>query len=296
MLLPELKQALLNNQIMNQLLIFKYDDTDFICNEYIEKIANINSAEIIYINYLGDIPQSNPFLEEKLLYVYKCEILNELPPQINNLIIVTGKIVKEILEKVKDYVILFPKIEDWMLEDYVAIKCPGLDKDMISWLVYSFKDPYRLMSEVDKIRIFPPDTQKYIFNFLNSSNSFESPMENTSFNISTALQNKDTKTLSSILSNDNIKDINYIAILSIIQNNIKKLCKVWLNKQPTQDNTGLKSNQIWAINKLPRTYTKEQLIKALELTSNLNQKIKSGEFPINLTLDYIVIKLLGGFV
>ena len=99
MLLPELKQALLNNQIMNQLLIFKYDDTDFICNEYIEKISNINNAEIVYINYLGDIPQSNSFLEEKLLYVYKCEILNELPPQINNLIIITGKIVKEILRK-----------------------------------------------------------------------------------------------------------------------------------------------------------------------------------------------------
>lgn len=296
MLLPELKQALLNNQIINQLLIFKYDDTDFICNEYIEKIANINNAEIIYINHLEDIPQSNPFLEGKLLYVYKCEILNELPPQISNLIIITGKIVKEILEKIKDYVVLFPKIEDWMLEDYITIKCPGLDKDMISWLVYSFKDPYRLMLEVDKIRIFPPDTQKYIFNFLNNNNSFESPMENISFNISTAIQNKDIKTLSSILSNDNIKDINYIAILSIIQNNIKKLCKVWLNKQPTQDNTGLKSNQIWAINKLPRTYTKEQLIRALELTSNLNQKIKSGEFPINLTLDYIIIKLLGGFV
>lgn len=296
MLLPELKQALLNNQIINQLLIFKYDDTDFICNEYIEKIANINNAEITYINHLEDIPQSNSFLEEKLLYVYKCEILNELPPQINNLIIIANKIAKEVLEKIKDYVILFPKIEDWMLEDYIAIKCPGLDKDMISWLIYSFKDPYRLMLEIDKIRIFPPDTQKYIFNFLNNNNSFESLMENISFNISTAIQNKDIKTLSSILSNDNIKDINYIAILSIIQNNIKKLCKVWLNKQPTQDNTGLKSNQIWAINKLPRTYTKEQLIKALELTSNLNQKIKSGEFPINLTLDYIVIKLLGGFI
>ena len=293
MTLPEVKQYLTDNQNIDKMLIFKCEDTDFIGMQYTKKLAEIRNAEIINIEALEDIPTSNPFIEENLIYLYKCETFDKIIEENKQLIIITKKLSKDVLKELNDYIIIVPKLENWMTEDFIKLNYPGLDNEMVSWLVANYdNDIYKILLEVDKLKIFPPDTRKYLFEEFYSNGVFDSSDKNNAFTLSNALQGKDKNTLTQLLSKNN--EVEPILAISLIQSNLKKLCKVWLNKAPNPDNTGLKSNQIWAINNLPRTYTKEQLIKAFEIVSGLDRKIKAGEFPIDLTIDYIIVKLMSG--
>ena len=293
MTLPEVKQYLTDNQNIDKMLIFKCEDTDFIGMQYTKKLAEIRNAEIVNIESLEDIPTSNPFIEENLIYLYKCESFDKIIEENKQLIIITKKLSKDVLKELSDYIIIVPKLEIWMTEDFIKLDCSGLDNEIVSWFVANYNnDIYKILLEIDKLKIFPPDTRKYLFEDFYNSGVFDSSDKNNTFTLSNALQGKDKNILIQLLSKNN--EIEPISAISLIQSNLKKLCKVWLNKAPNPDNTGLKSNQIWAINSLPRTYTKEQLIKAFEIVSGLDRKIKAGEFPIELTIDYIIIKLMSG--
>ena len=293
MTLPEVKQYLTDNQNIDKMLIFKCEDTDFIGMQYTKKLAEIRNADIINIESLNEIPASNPFIEENLIYLYKCDNFDEVIEENKQLIIITKKLSKDVLKELSDYIVIVPKLENWMTEDFIKLNCSGLDNEMVSWFVANYdNDIYKILLEIDKLKIFPPDTRKYLFEEFYNNGVFDSLDKNNTFTLSNALQNKDKNSLIQVLSKNN--EIEPMAALSLIQSNLKKLCKVWLNKAPNSDNTGLKSNQIWAINNLPRTYTKEQLIKAFEIVSGLDRRIKAGEFPIELTTDYIVVKLMSG--
>ena len=293
MTLPEVKQYLTDNQNIDKMLIFKCEDTDFISMQYTKKLAEIRNAEIINVESLEDIPTSNPFIEENLIYLYRCESFDKIIEENKQLIIIAKKLSKDVLKELSDYIIIVPKLENWMTEDFIKLNCSGLDNEMVSWFVANYdNDIYKILLEIDKLKVFPPDTRKYLFEEFYNNGVFDSPDKNNAFALSSALQSKDKNSLIQLLSKNN--EIEPISAMSLIQSNLKKLCKVWLNKAPNPDNTGLKSNQIWAINNLPRTYTKEQLVKAFEIVSGLDRKIKSGEFPIELTIDYIVVKLMGG--
>ena len=293
MTLPEVKQYLTDNQNIDKMLIFKCEDTDFIGMQYTKKLAEIRNAEIINVESLEDIPTSNSFIEENLIYLYRCESFDKIIEENKQLIIITKKLSKDVLKELSDYIIIVPKLENWMTEDFIKLNCSGLDNEMVSWFVANYdNDIYKILLEIDKLKVFPPDTRKYLFEEFYNNGVFDSPDKNNAFALSSALQSKDKNSLIQLLSKNN--EIEPISAMSLIQSNLKKLCKVWLNKAPNPDNTGLKSNQIWAINNLLRTYTKEQLVKAFEIVSGLDRKIKSGEFPIELTIDYIVVKLMGG--
>lgn len=293
MTLPEVKQYLTDNQNIDKMLIFKCEDTDFIGMQYTKKLAEIRNAEIINVESLEDIPTSNSFIEENLIYLYRCESFDKIIEENKQLIIITKKLSKDVLKELSDYIIIVPKLENWMTEDFIKLNCSGLDNEMVSWFVANYdNDIYKILLEIDKLKVFPPDTRKYLFEEFYNNGVFDSPDKNNAFALSSALQSKDKNSLIQLLSKNN--EIEPISAMSLIQSNLKKLCKVWLNKAPNPDNTGLKSNQIWAINNLPRTYTKEQLVKAFEIVSGLDRKIKAGEFPIELTIDYIIVKLMGG--
>ena len=293
MTLPEVKQFLIDNQNIDKMLIFKCEDTDFVGMQYTKRLAEIRNAEIVNIEALEDIPPANPFIEEKIIYLYKCDNLDEVIEENKDLIIITKKLSKDVLKQLSDNIVIVPKLESWMTEDYIKLICPGLTPEIVAWFVANYdNDIYKVLLEVDKLTLFPPDTRKYMFEEFYNNGVFDSSDKNNSFTLSNALQGKDKNALIQLLSKNN--EIEPISAISLIQSNLKKLCNVWLNKAPNPDNTGLKSNQIWAINNLPRIYTKDQLIKAFEIVSGLDRKIKAGDFPIELTTDYIIVKLMSG--
>lgn len=296
--LNEVKTALENNKDIDQFLIFYYEDTtDYIPVQYAKALAHIRNSEILYVNELDEINSSpDPFSEPTSnLYVYKTDSLERIPAKYlqNNLIIITPKLLKDAEKEYDEYILKIPKLEEWQIVDYIKTVSPGLTQDEMEWLVRTYKsNMYRVELEVDKLKPFSESARQYIFEDFYVDHVFETLSEYGIFDFTNAIQGKDLQTISNILSDINHIDIEPTGLITLLCANFKKLIKVWLNKNPTPENTGLKSNQIWAINRLSRTYTKEQLVKVFELVSDMERRLKTGEMPEELIIDYLTVKIL----
>ena len=54
MTIQELKEKIENKESINQLLIFKYSDVDFVAIQYINEIAKINNVQVEVIDELSE--------------------------------------------------------------------------------------------------------------------------------------------------------------------------------------------------------------------------------------------------
>lgn len=293
MTLPELKQKILDKTYSQQMLIFKYEDTDFIPRQYIDAICDILDSSVEFIDNLMSLPRGNVFLSDSITYVYKCESIDSLVEKHNNLIIIARKVSNSILKDFADCVVLVPPLEAWMVEDYVKSICSGLSDSAVKWSVTTYhSNPYKIKLELDKLTLFPESIRKMLFETFKEEHVFAPSGDEEILNLSAAIQGRDMEAIKKILADPTKIEIDPLPTLFLVQGNFKKLMKVWLNKNPNPDNTGLKSNQVWVINKLPRTYTREQMLKIFEILSGLDNRIKEGEFPIEYLVDYMLIKIL----
>lgn len=298
MTLPELKEKINNNQFANSLIIFKCEDEDFIPISYIKQWAVIKCAQIKYINNLDEIVEDNPFFNDSnlpsLLYVYETDYLDELPSEYkwkDNLFIICDRIKKEISDEFKNLIVNVPKLETWQIKDYCSLNYKGFEDSQLEWLITSCRGSiYKTLIELNKLNVFPPATRKNLFEELKRNNQFDEIGEYQVFDLINAIQTKNLDKVNLIL--DSNLELNSIGLSTLLYNSFKNLIKVWLNKQPTELNTGLKSNQIGAINRLPRVYTKEQLIQIFKLLTEVDYKIKSGELSENILLDYLITQIL----
>lgn len=289
-----LKSLIENKQPVELPLIFVCTGTDFVAMQYTDAIAKNSHREVIRVDDTEKIPSSSPFLAVPALYLYKVDKLKEVPAE-KNLVIITSAISKDTEERLADYIVEVPVLQDWQLEEYVNVTCKGLQKEDIKWLLkISKSDPYRLMLEIDKIVIFPEITRHIMFQEFKESGVFENAAEFNIFSLSTAIQSRNTDVIRKVLTDAKYIDLEPTGLITIMYNNIKNLIKVWGSKQPTPESTGLKSNQIYAISRSPRTYSMSQLVNAFKLVASLDRKIKEGNFPVELTVDYVTTKLLTG--
>ena len=297
--LKQLKDLLESNKVPEKLLIFLCEDNHFLATQYIQKIAEIKNAEVNYLEELSSVKAVSLFvpLEDNSLSVYFCDEFKNYDKELLNkkdLIIVTDKI-KDVdtRQLFIDNIVTLPKLEDWQLKDYAYSLMDGADPEDIDKVVSLCKgDIYRLNNEVQKVNIFPQIQRKYVLKeFLQDGLLNDLSLHNI-FTVSNAIQSRDLKTLSDILPERDYMDVEPLGLLTILYNNFRKMIQVWLSSNPTPESTGLKSNQIWAIKKLPRVYSKEQLINIFESLTDMDRKLKTGEISESMLVDYMMLKVL----
>lgn len=293
MLIQELKEKIENKTYEKNMLIFKYEDTDFIPNQYIKEIQKIVGEEVVYVESLSEVgSNNNGFFAEEQMYVYECDKLDNYISYNKDLIIVTKNISKDILKDFQEYITIVPKLEQWMIEDYIKSYCDGLSDSTVKWFLERYNDVYLITEELDKLTLFPRDARESMYKEFKINNVFSPSVNEQSFELTLALQSKNKDRVREILEDAYKIEIDPIYTLFMLHTSFKKLLKVWLNKNPTPDNTGLKSNQIWAINQQPRVFSREKLISIFEELSSMDTKIKSGEFPIEDSIDYLITKIM----
>lgn len=288
--IEEIKTKLENGQSVQLPIVF-VSDTDFVAKQYIERM----DVDAVYTQSVEDVSEHRDLFvtDNNTVYIYCCDELDFVPNK--NVIIICKKIVKSIIEKV-DYVVI-PKLEDWMIEDYAYSRLDGIDKNEIKWLIDVCRhDIYRLKQEIDKICIFPIKDRGYLFSKFKQDGIFADMSDKTIFSLTNALQNKDIDAVSDIYKDlqhaSQIMDIEPFGLYTMVYNMFVRLIKVWLSVNPTEHTVGLSSKQIYAINKLPRVYSKQQLVKIFEILGDIDLKIKTGQFPVELLMDYIVTTVL----
>lgn len=290
--IKELKNKIESNTLTDDLLILKYEDSKYLCNQYVDticknkKLNKVNIQSIYDINLNDDIFDS----ESSDLYVLDVDELKEYPTnEYKNLIILCKKVPDNLTV---DF-IKIPKLVNWQIEDYVAMRLPGLSKKEVEWLCSVCQyDIYRLNQECNKLEIFLPNNQLLIFNLINQENGYCDLNTLSIFDLSDAIIKLDSNKIEEVLSNRNYIDLEPAGLLTILITNYKKLISVYysnawnssLNVSDKQYNYYKK----FICNKYNKKYA---LVNILECLTEIDYLLKSGVLDYNNIIDYIICNI-----
>ena len=298
-----LKEDIEKKTLSDNLLIFVNNESSFLSNQYIDAIKEIHNLTIKYIEDLDflkkpvfDIFSAKDLLTSNELRVYKCSSFlckDVALVREKNIIVVCDKYDEKNPIEFNDYVVYMPKLEDWMIKDYVYSYAEGADESDLDWLIHICGNNIdRLQQELEKITLFDTFQRKIFLKEFKEDSMIEDLSNYTIFSLTNAIQSRDMQTLRDILLEIENVDVEAVGLVKVLWQNFKKMIDVWMNPNPTPENTGLKSNQIYAIRNLPRVYSKQQLINIVSCLSEVDYKLKSGELDASTIIDYVLIKVL----
>ena len=282
----ELKNKIENNTLDDAILIFKYNkvDFEFLCEHYVNEIAKVKKLEKIYISSLDELvgntnSDGDFFVTENIrtpyLYIYKTDTLLSLGEyyDVKNLIIICGKVSKDI--KI-DY-IDFPAVQNWQIEDFVKMRAPGLNDDMVKWLCnICHYDFYRLDNELKKIEIFDKKLQPIIFNQMSDEGVFSDLNTLNIMSLTNAIMQKDLFTINTILSDLKNIDIEATGLCTLLLRQFKCNIEVEGNRAWNPDLL-CTEKQFNYLKRNHAKYSTIQMYNIYEFLTSLDMRLKSGE-------------------
>ena len=202
----ELKTQLEKNIAPNTLLVF-YKSESFLADQYIKKISDIRNMDICYVSSINDIVDTADDLfdtnSNSMLYILKTnnlDTVNNNISEIKNVIIVADNISDNLKSQLADYIIEFPKLEDWCVADYIHQTYKELDKDDLDLALKLTKNNiYRLTNELDKVNLFDKKDRKQTFKNFLANEMFSDLTLSNIFTFTDAIITGDKKKLLSVL-------------------------------------------------------------------------------------------------
>lgn len=300
MTLQELKQQIESKSMKDTFIIFK-GKNHFISNQYYRAIAEALSTGITYLEDLSSL-NSDSFdiffggSTDNNLRVFNVDTLDYYNDSLlheQRLVILCKNVEKSTQLLYKDHIIEVDELEEWQIQDYLYSIANGLDTKYIDWLIKRCNgDIHRLQLEIDKLLIFDENERNIVFNMMVQENAFSDTTNDNIFDFTDAIVKRNTEKLKTIYEVIRSIDIEDIGVVTVLYKNFLKLVAVWLGNNPTPQSTGMSSKQIYAISRLPRVWTGEQLVHIMEFLTGIDYKIKTGALPVNQLRDYIVVNLL----
>lgn len=298
--LKELKEKILNKTLQFNLLIFKYEDNTWLVNQYIDEISKILDLKINYVEDLETLSNVNSdFFFGDLSNDLNVLWLEELNTNIANKedlktsIIKVNKIDKDIESELKEYIVNFPKLVGWHLEDYANVELKGMREDAISWLSNLIGDnPYRLENEIEKINIFEEKDRMNIFLALNNDGCYNDLNNFNVFNLINAIAKRDFNNVISVLKiKDNI-DLEPMGFITLLIKQFRNIIDIQMSNNPTPDKLGLAPKQFNAIRYLCGKYNNDRLIYIYDLLTSIDYRLKSGLLDNDRIIDYVVCNIM----
>ena len=298
----ELKEKIENNTVGNGLIIFVYEDNDFIPNQYLKTISLNKKLNIRVVEEPSEL-LSKPVLDifglqessnDILLYKSNSFDFNDekLTKEVNR-IVITNKISDACKKTYKDYIVNIPKLEEWQIKDYMCSILPGLDEKYIDWLMKnSNNNIYRLQQEADKLLIFTEKERNILFKKMLEDDAFIDITSNTIFNFTNSITNKDVRSLNTIYSEIENIDIEPIGLVTVLYKNFKDIISVQLTKNATAQSLNMNPKKFNAIRYSCGKYNAQSLNKILKTILSIDKRLKTGELPVNLIIDYLLVNIL----
>ena len=230
MTIESLKELIETNADLDSMYIFLNSENTFLSNQYIVEISKKKNLKIVYVEDLKAlIPDKNDIfgveeaIDSTCLYVHHQETFDFKDSglkELKNLIIVCDKIDDETKEIFDPYIIKMPKLEEWMIKDYVYTIADGVDTVKLDWLIkVANNDIYRIENEIAKISIFPKVERNYIFDLLMEEDAFADLNNYHIFDLSTALLQKDLTKIAELVEDEKSWDLTSLALNVLLYNN-----------------------------------------------------------------------------
>jgi len=296
------KQSIENKQVTIPFLIFQYVDNDFLPKQYLNAIKNILNVDIDYIEDINTIINLNNDIfglsdSDNNLKVYVTDTfdndnLNLLKE--NNTVVITKKLSDESKDTFKDNILIFPKLEDWQVKDYVYSLANGIAENKLDHLIEICKnDIYRLDKELSKLKLFTEQERKYVYDKFVDEGIFEDLSNHNIFDFTNAIIRKDIPSLISLYKEIEKIDVEPLGLVTTLYNNFRNIISIQLNPSATAEALGMPSNRFWAIKKYScGFYNREQLLRSFYLITDIDRRLKIGEITTDIMIDYIVCHVL----
>lgn len=304
MTIESLKELIETNADLDSMYIFLNSENTFLSNQYIVEISKKKNLKIVYVEDLKAlIPDKNDIfgveeiIDSTCLYVYHQETFDFKDSglkELKNLIIVCDKIDDETKEIFDPYIIKMPKLEEWMIKDYVYTIADGVDTVKLDWLIkVANNDIYRIENEIAKISIFPKVERNYIFDLLMEEDAFADLNNYHIFDLSTALLQKDLTKIAELIEDVKSWDCEPLGLQVLTSQNFRKVLQIQLSPKPDPDKLGLTSKQIWAIQKYNcGFYSRDQLVKIFDKVTYADYMMKNGDLSNDKLVDYLILNIL----
>lgn len=291
--LQELKEAIESKTVSSQFFIFQYSDTNFLPIQYYREIAKIRNMEI---ENLAELPGNSISLFERSqssLQVFLTDRLEKKVTPRNDLVIVCKSIAADVEKTLGQYIVKFPVLESWQIEDYVYSLLDGVDAQLIQKFYSTVGDNiYRIEGELRKLEGCSASEKQFFLSKMLEEGALSDISNYVIFDLSNAILKKDFQKIKTILAEvDNI-DVEPTGLLTILCNNFKNIIKVQLANNPTAESTGMSSKQFWAVRYSCGFYTKEKLVRIYSFLTDLDRQLKTGALPASLLVDYTIAKVL----
>ena len=298
----DVKHSIEDSSISHDFMILQYEDVPFVANQWVRAIAECHKESVQYLDSIDSLTRDfvDIFGTKTIssgLRVYECDTLDITTDKLKSevdLIIVVKKIEKTTKDIYQDYICTLPKLEGWHIKDYVYSVAKGVSEKDLDWFIkVCNNDIYRIENELDKLRIFEPNERKYVFNDMKYDGAFRDLSTFNVFNITNAVTSRDYETLVNALKEIRSFDAEPLGVVTLLYQGFKKLISVWLAANPTPENTGLKSNVIYAIKNSPRVFTKTQLLKSFQFLNSIDKMLKTGQLcDMEDLIDFVICKVL----
>ena len=153
-------------------------------------------------------------------------------------------------------------------------------------------DVNRLYQEMQKLNIFSEKERIHLFEEMAEDGAFNDLSSNTIFNFTNAVLKKDITSLKAIYEEIENIDVNDFGLLTILYNNFLNVISIQLGINPTAESLGMKWGQFNALKHSCGYYSSNQLITIFKVLTDMDRKVKSGEFPTNIMRDYMILSIL----
>lgn len=293
MTLQEFKSDLRSQKCPSQCYLFLCKEDHFLANMYVKHYTEMMKYQVEYIETLEDLIDlaSYPSMNEpNVLFVSHIDKIEvELPSILKSLNCII--VCDELINKGDFTVIEFPKVESWQLEDYAKTKLKGLDERKIKWLFELLKDnPYRLDQEIAKISLFSEGERDHIFDLMNEEGAFDDITNLTTFSLINAISRKNKKEIVEVLEVIKLIDIDPYGLITLLLKQFKNIVDVKMGTLHAKD-IGMSDKQYLAIKKY-NLYSPNELVNIMDLLTEVDYRIKSGELPIDLVIDYLICNIM----
>ena len=286
--IKELKESIEKGTVGNDGIIF-VSESFFVPIQHIRAIATLRGVEVERVESLEELSPNDGLFGKVVsnnVRVYLCESI-------------TSRVELEELSYVichkcenNDFISV-PKLEGWQIADYlITNSSQKIDQNKLKSLAANCGDIYSVDNEMSKYIIFQENAQRGIFDRLLLDNQFPEDKSKTIFDFVNAIMSKNIPVVKSMLKKIDSLKIEPAVLSSVLYKQLRNMILVGFNKNPTEQNTGLSSKQIYAIRKSLDGKKASDILKQFDIVCDVDVKLKNGLLKSSHIIDYLVVNLL----
>ena len=298
MTLMELKEHINNKRVPRDFMIFVYKECPFLAAQYVKELSKL-AGGVNKITSIYEPQQSSLFLltaPEDVLNILTVESFDERSEdysQFENTVVVCEQVDKTVAKCVENYIIKFPKLEEWQIFDYAKTLCSYVDDEDLLWLVKATNnDIERVTNELAKVTLFNKDEQKAAF----AAIRFDAQTDlykADSLAIQEALAEGNMPVLFDFIKHNGYESIEPVALANGTLTRLKNIILVSQNPMLTGSDCGISDKYCGFLRRNYYSLNIEAIKQKIKFLTNFDLMLKTSQLELSKRdmLNYLVSNL-----